>query len=384
MTTYSESASELFEMAMQNLERGDYHLALSNLSLSLQCEERAETHFERAKLYYKIDNIEAALRDVDLAIDLLQSQIHDVIEHDTLGKEILLLREELLPILNEMNTRKEEVSRLIGSKDLDGLLEHFDLAEFREDILSLSQPAVRIRLAGSNPGVRSRFGGLPDLPEGFPWPSKGEKYLDFLAQIDLSELSETFASSLIGEQGILSFFYDVDDQPWGFDPKDRSGWEVLYFPESANCIQTVCPVERPDHCKFEECALTFEEELTFIDPCVVDSDYYSEYCDFCKAWNGIQSRHQLFGYPQLIQNDWRIECQLASNGLNVGDPSGYKSERAQELEGGADNWRLLLQIDSDELTGMQWGDVGRLYFCIEEERLSQRDFSNVWTVLQCY
>ena len=33
-------------------------------------------------------------------------------------------------------------------------------------------------------------------------------------------------SSLIG---VLSFFYDTDTQPWGYDPADRSGHGIYLF-----------------------------------------------------------------------------------------------------------------------------------------------------------
>jgi uncharacterized protein YwqG len=29
------------------------------------------------------------------------------------------------------------------------------------------------------------------------------------------------------------------------------------------------------------------------------------------------------------------------------------------------NWRLLLQLDTDDAAGMKWGDVGTLYFWIK-------------------
>lgn len=55
------------------------------------------------------------------------------------------------------------------------------------------------------------------------------------------------------------------------------------------------------------------------------------------------------------------------------------------MEKGAEDWQLLLQIDSDEENlGAMWGDCGRVYFWIRQQDLQKRDFSNVWLVLQCY
>jgi uncharacterized protein YwqG len=60
--------------------------------------------------------------------------------------------------------------------------------------------------------------------------------------------------------------------------------------------------------------------------------------------------HQLCGAPQEVQSGLFRTCQLASHG---DDPV-------------AKDWRLLLQIDSDEDgPGWMWGDNGCLYFCIQ-------------------
>ncbi len=59
----------------------------------------------------------------------------------------------------------------------------------------------------------------------------------------------------------------------------------------------------------------------------------------------------------------KLECQLASNGLYCGDGDAYGSPQGRALADGAEDWRLLLQIDSDEDgPGWMWGDLGRIYF----------------------
>lgn len=80
----------------------------------------------------------------------------------------------------------------------------------------------------------------------------------------------------------------------------------------------------------------------------------------------------------------QLQCQLVSNGLYCGDPSGYNDPRAKELESGASQWRLLLQVDTDEESEMMWGDCGRLYFWIRDEDLRKRNFGAVWMILECY
>jgi len=55
----------------------------------------------------------------------------------------------------------------------------------------------------------------------------------------------------------------------------------------------------------------------------------------------------------------------------------------QALAPGADQWRMLLQIDSDENAMFEWGDCGQLFFWITEDALNRRAFDEVWMILQC-
>ena len=50
----------------------------------------------------------------------------------------------------------------------------------------------------------------------------------------------------------------------------------------------------------------------------------------------------------------------------------------------AAQWRLLLQLDTDDSLGVMWGDSGRIYFWMREEDLRSRAFDRAWCILQCY
>ena len=58
--------------------------------------------------------------------------------------------------------------------------------------------------------------------------------------------------------------------------------------------------------------------------------------------------------------------------------------RAKELRNGAADWRLLLQIDTDDDLGVMWGDGGILYAWIREEDARAGRFDRTWVVLQCH
>ncbi len=79
-----------------------------------------------------------------------------------------------------------------------------------------------------------------------------------------------------------------------------------------------------------------------------------------------------------------IECQLASHGVYCGESSVHSAPEFARLRDGAGDWRLLLQLDSDDDLGVMWGDGGILYFWIREEDAQTGRFDNAWVVLQSF
>lgn len=248
-------------------------------------------------------------------------------------------------------------------------------------------------LAASN--NRSRIGGKPLTPAGFRWPACTRRSLDFLLQLELSVLAPLALPGALPSAGLLTFFYDLDNQPWGYDPKELDGSRVVLItdsdvsPTAGPDSEFVLPMRALDfgHAKTlpsfgsraydrlkEEAALSHAEE-----------DTYFEYLEkFERQFYPVPSGlHRLFGHSSNIQGDMQLEAQLVTNGLYCGDPSGYHDPRAAELERGADDWILLLQLDSDDAAGLMWGDLGMLYFWIRRVDLEHRRFERVWMTLQC-
>jgi uncharacterized protein YwqG len=109
----------------------------------------------------------------------------------------------------------------------------------------------------------------------------------------------------------------------------------------------------------------------------VPGPQWSAYVDIDTAYPGTV--HRLLGHPDPIQGDMQQECQFASHGLRPGEAG----ESDAELLGGAVDWRLLLQVDSQDEVGMMWSDVGRIYFWITEGALAAADWQDCWLILQC-
>jgi uncharacterized protein YwqG len=121
-----------------------------------------------------------------------------------------------------------------------------------------------------------------------------------------------------------------------------------------------------------------EGELSKLEMSQEDVDRYFEFCD---TWVGSQPAHQLGGIPQAVQDDVLVECALSSKGVTIGSLETNNKNKA--LMETANQWRLILQIDSDDLTTFDWGSWGKLYFAIKDEDLTAKAFERTWLVLQC-
>ncbi|WP_281886607.1 YwqG family protein [Paenibacillus sp. YYML68] len=239
----------------------------------------------------------------------------------------------------------------------------------------------------------SKLGGKPDLPINHEWPQNQGGFLQFIAQINLGQIA-SLETTMLPSEGLLSFFYDALEQPWGFDPKDKGSWKVLYFQDMNEFERKVEPFEIQEEGSFGTARISFETQTSVpssesmsverLELSQDDCDRYWELYDKIQEHNRSNGiTHKLLGHPDNIQGDMQLECQLVSNGLYCGDSSGYGDPRRTWLEHGAASWRLLLQVDSEDEIGMMWGDAGRLYFWIREEDLRERNFDNVWVILQC-
>jgi hypothetical protein len=55
----------------------------------------------------------------------------------------------------------------------------------------------------------------------------------FLGQINLADIARYPYCSILPSVGVLTFFYDPEQETWGFHPKDRASWLVHFEPDAA-------------------------------------------------------------------------------------------------------------------------------------------------------
>lgn len=250
---------------------------------------------------------------------------------------------------------------------------------------SLERPCLRLARGGDG---RSRFGGAAEMAGD--WPRRDGRPLSLLAQLDLAEMRAANGPEWLPERGRLLFFYDLEESPWGFDPRDAGSGVVRY--EAGPTAVAAMPADLPEDRRFKARPITFTVDGSVPDETRLDFDWKSlsprEQGDLEEATEAMlpeEPAHQVGGYPWPVQGDtMEWECQMVTHGLSTGDSKAYRSKRGLELKAGESEWLLLLQLDTDESVGMTWGDGGRLYFWIREEDARAGDFSKVWTILQCY
>lgn len=278
-------------------------------------------------------------------------------------------------------------------KNIERLIEENNFGNVSETILSSLKESIRLCNRNEISESLSKIGGLPFLPSASSWPKdKNGKSLAFLAQIDGADLTGTFAEGTIPSDSLLSFFYDAQEQPWGFDPNDAGSWSVLHHKKSSISLVEEFPLDVVENSKFRERLIEPVEELSLPDIFFFDQQLRDDH------WDDFENLYELrgseldeddgtsrfLGHPDIIQNDWRDECALVTAGIYCGDGNAYSSEEGKEILKKENDWILLLQIDSDDFTNMMWGDLGRVYFCIRQQDLDAMNFSSVWVILQCF
>lgn len=254
----------------------------------------------------------------------------------------------------------------------------------------------------------TRFGGQPDVPSDFIWPTyMGESYdhvvkerpLSFLAQFNCADFAKYDTEHLLPDHGLLSFFYELDSMCWGFDPKDKGCARVYWFEDISALSEAEFPADMEEDFILPMVKIALSQKPSY--PSWQDfTEAFPDDDDdeaFNTAWEeltgedeeDLPDRSQLLGWPDVIQNSMFEECDIASKGYYLGNPEGWRKipkDIRQEAEQTAkDRWMLLLQLDTVECDDFElmFGDCGHIYFYITKEDLKARRFDNIWLILQC-
>lgn len=251
----------------------------------------------------------------------------------------------------------------------------------------------------------SKFGGKPYVPADFVWPwYEGNGFddeiknrpLSFLAQFNLEEITEYDTDHQLPEKGMLYFFYDLETMKWGFDPKDKGSARVFYNENIENLQPMDPPSELGQDWIVPEFKMEFQGRTSLPD--------YEEAENFLVGldWDQYEEERQMFltdaeisdegeskllGYADTIQGAMLMECEQVTQGIYCGGMPPKVTEQQQEiLRKDSMEWTLLFQMSDLEGEDFEliFGDCGSIYFYIRKSELEQKNFDNVWMVLQCF
>lgn len=280
---------------------------------------------------------------------------------------------------------------------IDQLLEEYNLTHKKEDILKIAASSIGIvkELSSESdiPIGSSKFGGLPDLPAHISFPKYYNDYLSFLAQLNLQEVSPYDKENLLPKTGILYFFYDVVDQPWGFDKDDKECFKVFYFDGDAKELtRTSYPEKTEEYFPLPAYKATFNEIVSFpeeVTGIALNDEELDKYYLFrgstMQQTGKVESEgkvsthpmHYMFGVPFNIQNNVFEDIIYYDNEEKIDWDSKEIKQKRNEMV-------LLFQMDSDDDIDVMWGDAGMLYFCIDKNDLQNERFDKTKFTLQCY
>lgn len=298
----------------------------------------------------------------------------------------------------------DESERLIGELSKRGL------GRVAEAIAAQAMPAIGVSAYAVDERRltigASKIGGLPDLPEGVAWPEVRGYPLSFVAQVNLADVGLYDEEQILPVQGLLSFFFGSNrDLELDADEDDQYDYMTFYCgsdhhnlnlrrQEPAANLLLGSPSNASYGRIYRACQMGFWRKLTLpdVDTVNIESleltipernayiDMYLERTDDLVRQPRSRS-HQILGYPRQLEFNPLISCYLASTNRSVVDwTSGTPAEQA-EIEHEVRNWRLLLQLDSDEQARMNWETMGMVYFGMTDEDLRIQRFDRIQAVM---
>lgn len=230
--------------------------------------------------------------------------------------------------------------------------------------LALVRPAIELTLDPGGGPVVGRLGGVPRLPPGVAWPTwEGHGALQHVAEIDLAAVAASGLDAdvpLPTTGRLLAFFYDGPgrDDPDGtvgeLDPATGAGSRLLHLDAAADLPPATVP---PGVVVIEEQTLHARQTATWPrweNPALEEAfgddldDALGD--DFLEALDEVDARgttEQLGGWADSLQSPVDADLRAAR-------PDGP---------------RLALVLQVGSVGGLEWGDMGTLYWLAPVDEL---------------
>ena len=246
---------------------------------------------------------------------------------------------------------------------------------------------------------KSKIGGRPYLPKNFIWPYYQGFPLSFLAQINLEEVNSFDKDKLLPNAGMLYFFYEPETEERGYNLQCKGCAKVFYYEDFSSFSLIDFPEDMGDDYKIPEFKVNLKSNKSF--PSYEDfylllkeekffKNHNISFKDFVPIYSKLfipnHNYTKLLGYPEVIQNSMEVQCAAVTMGFNLGNGVNPSKEYEEEIKKASKDWILLFQMDTIKTDDyeLMFGDSGHIYFWIRRKDLANRNFENIWLILQCY
>lgn len=225
----------------------------------------------------------------------------------------------------------------------------------------------------------TRFGGLPDLPPGMPYPRHSDadgstRPMQFIAQLDCAQLAPL--QRYLPRTGVLYFF--ISDQE---DLVPR----VFHYDGPRDALQTAADLAR-DAAQCDDQEDGTHPYRASAAACISVPHFYSDEAYYQGTAEGLDGLEDAYERVESLRD--RLAAQSSVQPVHGVNSHVFKqhdtplSEAANRLHGRAEDFMVLLRVASDPQPGFCFWDAGELYFVIHKSDLAKRDFSNVYCGLE--
>jgi hypothetical protein len=255
--------------------------------------------------------------------------------------------------------------------------------------LALLRPALALAPARPGEPVVARLGGAPRLPADTPWPEwPGTGPLAYIGEVRCGAVDQSRLDIALPASGRLLFFYFDGSYDDGVEiviysePETAAGARVVYVPDGAAVVERQAPEGVQVYAEGGYAGHPMFTAPGWDHPLVsaafpdVRDDHPVSADAFVDALDALSAglRHQLGGHAVPVQGP--VEWEVAGFALGEG-------QEAAAYEAEAEQWTLLLQVDSDDDLGMMWGDAGMLYWLARRDRLDGTPPTDALFTWQC-
>ncbi|MBO9882880.1 YwqG family protein [Xanthomonas sp. D-109] len=224
----------------------------------------------------------------------------------------------------------------------------------------------------------TRFGGLPDLPPGIPYPQHpqvdgGTRPMQFIAQLDCAQLAPL--QRYLPRTGVLYFF--ISDQE-SLVPR------VLHYDGPRDALQTAAELVH-DGAQIDGMEDDTRPYRSNAAACISVPHFYADQ-DYYQDLERMEALEDADALVDALRD--RLAAQAGVQPVHGVNSHVFKqhdtplSEAAHRLRGRPEDFMVLLRVASDPHPGFCFWDAGEVYFVIHKSDLAKQDFSNVYCGLE--